>query len=634
MRTALLGVLGHVDHGKSALVRALTGTETDRLAEERARGISIVLGFARFSAPCGAELDLVDVPGHERFVRAMVAGATAMRAAVLVVDAAEGVRPQTVEHAEIAALLGVRHGVVAVARADRATAEQAGRAAIAAGALLRALGVGDWPVVTTSAVTGQGLAELAAALAALAVPAGPAEEGAAWLPVDRVFSLPGAGTVVTGALRRGRLAPGEEIEILPRGLRATVRGLQSHGRVMPFAGPGRRLAVALRGVGREEVAPGEALAAPGLLRAALRLDVRVRALASAPRPLPRGEVLRLLLGTAEVSARLHLLDRDRLDPGEETVAQLRLAAPLAAPAREPFVLRLVSPARTVAGGCVLEGDPPRRRAADAPLLRAMAGTDAAGAAALRLAAAGVAGLRAEALARLAGLPPGDLASRLGALRGVTLTGGLVLDAAACATAEAALLAAVEQAQRADPTGAGPDLAALRAALPAEAPLEAVAARLVASGALALAGGRLRRRGLDTAALLSAEDRATLSAVEQAFRAGQLAPPDATEVVGRCRRRAAALHHLLRGGVLVRAPDAVQKREILFHRDALDAARRAIRVHFAGRPGGFLAGECGRLLGISRRYAIPLLERLDAERFTRREGDRRHLLGGTAPGRDG
>jgi selenocysteine-specific elongation factor len=165
-------------------------------------------------------------------------------------------------------------------------------------------------------------------------------------------------------------------------------------------------------------------------------------------------------------------------------------------------------------------------------------------------------------------------------------------------------------------------------LPAGAPLEGLVARLVTSGALLLEGGRLRRRGLDAAALLSAEDSAVLADVEGAFRKALLAPPDAEAVVGRCRRRNAALHHLLRGGVLVRAPDAVQKREIVFHRDALEAARRAIRVHFGARPDGFLAGECGRLLGISRRYAIPLLERLDAERFTRRQGDRRHLAEGT------
>lgn len=622
MRSALISVLGHVDHGKSALVRALTGTETDRLAEERARGISIVLGFARLSLPDATELDLVDVPGHERFIRTMVAGATATRAALLCVDAAEGVRPQTVEHAEIAALLGIRRGVLAVTRADRAAPEQAARAAEAARDLVQRLDLGNWPVVVTSALTGEGLAALAAALGCLAGPESSGETGSAWLPLDRAFSLPGAGTVVTGALRRGRLELGMEVEIMPRGRRALVRGLQSHGRSLPTTGPGRRVAVALRGVGREEVAPGESLTAPGLLQPSTRFDVGVMLLASAPGPLLRGQVLRLLIGTTEVGARLHLLDRDALAPGESTVAQLRLDAPVAVPAREPFVLRLPSPARTVGGGAVLDPVPPRRRARDAALLRGMSEATAEGAAVLRLREAGPMGLPPDTLARIAGLPPAALPERLEMLEAVRLAAGPVLHCEACAAAEAALLAAVETAQRRDPTGPGPDLAALRPAVPADAPLESLTARLVATGALALAGGRLRRRGLEAAALLSEADRTVLAEVEHAFRAALLSPPDAGAVIGTCRRRTAALHHLLRNGVLVRAPDAVQKREVVFHRDALAAARRAIRMHFGDRPDGFLAGECGRLLGISRRFSIPLLERLDAERFTRRQGDRR------------
>jgi selenocysteine-specific elongation factor len=347
-------------------------------------------------------------------------------------------------------------------------------------------------------------------------------------------------------------------------------------------------------------------------------------LASAPRPLIRGEVLRLLIGTAEIGARLHLLDGDAVAPGEATTVQLRLEGPAAVPVREPFILRLPSPARTVAGGRVLDPDPPRRRGRDAALLAAMARMDAAGAALLRLREAELAGLPQATLARLAG--PADP----GSLDGVRLGGDgtRVLHPDVCSAAEATLLRAVERAQREEGTGAGPSLATLRTALPAEAPLAGLVARLVGQGALVLAGGRVRRRDLDAAALLSGADRALLADVETAFRSNVLTPPDATEVVGRCPRRRAALHHLLRAGVLVRAPDAVQRREILFHRDALEAARRTIRVHFGKRPDGFAAGECGRLLGISRRYAIPLLERLDAERFTRREGDRRHITDGT------
>jgi selenocysteine-specific elongation factor len=359
---------------------------------------------------------------------------------------------------------------------------------------------------------------------------------------------------------------------------------------------------------------------------ASRLDVALSVLASAPRALRRGESLRLLVGTAETGARLHLLEGELTEPGARIVAQLRLDSPLAVPVREPFVLRLASPACTVAGGVVLDPAPPRRR--DAALLHAMSLTDEAGAAALRLGEAGMAGLDATTVARLAAMPAPSLANHLAAVEAVRLAGGVVLHRAACAAAEAAVLEAVERAQRADPTGPGPDLRMVRPALPAAAPAEAIIARLVAARALVLEGGRLRRPELDRVALLSTGDRVLLAQVEGAFRSALLSPPDAAEVVGNCRRRAAALYHLLREGVLVRAPDAVQKREILFHRDALAAARRAIRTHFAVRRDGFLAGECGRLLGISRRFSIPLLERLDAERFTRRDGDRRHVAHAT------
>jgi len=310
---------------------------------------------------------------------------------------------------------------------------------------------------------------------------------------------------------------------------------------------GRRVAVALRGVERGDISSGAALAAPGMLMASARLDARVALLASALRAIRHGEVLRLLLGTAEVGARLHLLDRDRLEPGATAEMQLRLDVPLAAPAREPF------------------------------------------------------------LPRLAGLPPAAFIPFLAEAEGLRLAdSGVALELAA--------LEAVETALRRDPLGPGPNLITLRPVLSSGAPLEGVVARLVAAGALALSSGRLRRRDLDAEALLPEADRALLAEVEHAFRAGHLTPPGAATVVTGCRRRAAR----------PAAPDAVQQREILFHQDALEAACRAIRAHFATRPDGFLAGECGRLLGVSRRFSIPLLERLDVERFTRRTGDRRHV----------
>jgi selenocysteine-specific elongation factor len=608
MRHALVAVLGHVDHGKTALVRALTGTDTDRLPEEKRRGISILPGYARLAAE-GAELDLVDVPGHERFVRAMVAGASAMRAALLVVDAREGVRPQTREHAEIAALLGVVRGVVAVARADLATDAERAAAAEAARALLRELGRGDWPCVECSAVTGEGLEALAEALFALAEPPCEGEAGRAWMPLDRAFHRPGAGLVVTGALRQGALRVGEEVELWPGPRRATVRGLQSHGRAVAGSGPGRRLAVALRG---GEAAPGDTLAAPGLLAACAVLDVTLHVLASAPRALRRGEALRFLCGTAEAGARLRLLDRAALEPGEGGVAQLILDDAMALPVRAGFVLRLPSPARTIAGGEVLDAEAPRRRARDAQLLRAMAMRDVAAAARAALRAAGARGLPAARLRRLAG---GDWPEDA-----VELAGGVALDGEILGTLDAALVSAVAKAQHGDPLGGGAEAKALlRTALPAGAPREGIAARLVARRALRLVAGRL---SLPEAPTLDDGTRALLQDIEEAWHGAGLSPPETAAVAAGDPRRAAAIRHLVAQGVLLRAPDAVQKREYLFHRDAIAAAIRALTPHLDAEPGGLTVSDCNRILGLTRRHGVPLLERLDTLGFTRREGDRR------------
>ena len=597
-----MAVLGHVDHGKTALVRALTGTDTDRLPEERRRGISIQPGYARLAGEA-AELDLVDVPGHERFIRAMVAGSAAMRAALLLVDAREGVRAQTREHAEVALLLGVRRGVVAISRADLAPPEAADADARA---LLRELGLDGWPVLPCSARTGEGVGALAAALLDLAEEPVPGEPGRAWMPLDRAFQRPGFGLVVTGASQAGRLAPGDAVELWPGGRAATIRTVQSHGRPLEAAGPGRRVALSLRGA---SAAPGEMLASPGLLAESRLLDAMLHVLPSAPRALRAGEALRLLCGPVEARARLRLPGLRELAPGAAQPVQLALDAPLAIPVRAPFILRAESPARTVAGGVVLDAEAPRRRAPAMALPAAMAALPPPEAAMLALRDAGARGMDANRLRRLAGgaWPPG--AERL--------AGDVTLHPEALAALEAALLEAVRFA---GPLGAEAR-ALLRGALPAGAPGEAVAARLLARKRLRLEAGRL----------LPAEEvapdpavAALLAAMETAWRHAGCTPPDTRSVVAGEARRAAALAHLLRRGVLLRAPDAVQKREWLFHRDALAKARDTLRPVLRAVPEGLPVSALNAVLGVTRRHGVPLLERLDADGFTERRGDLRVL----------
>lgn len=627
MKTLLVGVIGHVDHGKTALVRALTGVETDRLKEERARGVSIVPGFALLRSEVG-EIDLVDLPGHERFVRAMVSGATGMRAVLLAVDAREGIKPQTVEHLEIARLIGVRRGVIALTKADLVSAEAAAERGAEFAAVAARAGIEAEGVVATSALTGAGIPALAAALAGLLAGAPErADDGFPYLPVDRVFSRPGFGTVVTGTLRRGRLAVGDSVAIVPGGPVAGVRGLQIHGRAVESAEPGRRTAVALRGVELADLRRGQALCAPGLLAETRWLDVTLTAAASAEAALPSGAACRLLFGTTEVGARLRLLDRDVLEPGATAPAQLHAEAAVAVPAREPFILRLDSPSITVAGGRVLDPDSRRRRRNDPRVLAdlaALAQGDPGDGLALRLGQAGAAGRTLPELARLAGLAPEGARARLGAL-GAREIGDRFIGAPAFAALRESLLATLGRHHRDHPMEHGLAAERIVRALDLSEPIAAAALRdLVAAGAVAQAGALYRRAEFDPAR----NETEAVRRLEAVFRQAGLTPPDEAEAVGRDARRREALAYLIGAGTVIRAVDRVQRRAVLFHREAIRDARARLAAAFpgAGTPEtGFLAREAGAALGISRKFSIPLLEHLDATGFTRRAGDRRAIV---------
>lgn len=624
--TTVIGVIGHVDHGKTALVGALTGMDTDRLAEEKRRGISIALGFAHRAVP-GGTLAFVDMPGHERFVRTMVAGATGIDAVLLVVAANEGVKPQTVEHLDIARLIGVTHGVVAISKCDLVPPDDAHRRAEAVRQRLAGTALAEAPVVFTSTATGQGLDDLSWALAGLLDGDAPSLPSPAfYLPLDRAFAVPGFGPVVTGTLRRGSLGVGDAVTVWPSGVDARVRGLHRHGKPVDSAGPGSRVAVNLRGVELDDLGPGCALATPGLLEPARWLDVHLELLADADRPLETGAAAQLLFGTTDVPARLRLLDRDRLEPGEAAPAQLHCAVAVTVPADEPFILRTGSPARTMGGGRILDPASTRRKRFDATALRPLAAL-AEGrlhdAVAARLAEAGNRGLRIADVARLLGTTADHVdPAAWGAER---LPPDTLLAATVFRDLKETLLTAVRDVQAARPTerGASPDQ--LKKALPPELPEPLFAAlldRLVAEEALVRDAGLLRRRDLEAAALLSAADRTTLAAVESAFRQGNLSPPDVAAVAGRDQSRHKALHYLARTGILVRTLDRVQKREIVFHRDAVADAASRITDALMDAPEGLTTGDLGRLLGISRKFAVPLLEHLDGLGVSRRVGDRR------------
>jgi selenocysteine-specific elongation factor len=628
MNTLLVGVLGHVDHGKTALVRALTGLETDRLKEEKARGISIALGFAHL-AIAGGMVDLVDMPGHERFVRTMVAGATGIETALLVVAANEGVKPQTVEHVEIAGLLGVREAAVVVTKGDLVDKAAQRAVAEAASSLLARNGVTVAARITTSALTGEGIAALAEALAALARAAPPRlEHGFFHLPVDRVFTVAGFGTVATGTLRRGRLAVGDAAEIVPGGARARVRRMQVHGHDVDGVEPARRVAVNLRGIDREALAPGGALATPGIIAVSEWLDVELRLLAGAPSALATGAALRLLFGTTELGIRLRLLDRDALEPGETAIAQLRCERPVALPGREPFILRTPSPPMTIGGGRVLEPVSQRRRRFDGAALaglRRRAENHLETLVVQEIAQAGEDGARLAEVARAAGVAP-VLAHSWAKRSGAEVLGdGTVLARAAADALASRVVARLAGFHEAQPEAPGLSRERLVEALPASLSRSAAAellAKLVDAGRVAVERGVLRLAAFAAPRLPPLTG--PIEEIEAAFRDGGLMPAAPCTILGHDPSRHRAARELVRRGVLVRAVDRVQKREFLFHRSAVVLARAMLARAFSNRS-GFTMSEAARALGVTRKFGVPLLELLDALHVTRRNGDLRVLV---------
>ena len=359
----VIGTAGHVDHGKSTLVKSLTGIDPDRWEEEQRREMTIDLGFAWFTLPSGRSVSLIDVPGHERFIKNMLAGVSGFDAALLVVAADESLMPQTSEHLAILDLLQVRHGLVVISKADLVDGEWLELVQDEVRERLHGTSLEHAPVVAVSARSGQGLDLLRQQLDQLldAIPSRTTGHGAPRLPIDRAFTIGGFGTVVTGTLVDGSLQIGDELELLPSGLKARVRGLQIHNQKTEQVLPGTRVAVNLAGIHHRAINRGDVLVPPGSLIPSDRLDLRLRLLHDAPGPISQNVALDLFSGASEVRCRVTLLDTERLEPGGEGWVQLRLSKPIAVARGDRAILRIASPSRTIAGGTIIDPHPPRHR---------------------------------------------------------------------------------------------------------------------------------------------------------------------------------------------------------------------------------------------------------------------------------
>jgi selenocysteine-specific elongation factor len=619
-RHLVVGTAGHIDHGKSALVKALTGTDPDRLREEKLRGITIDLGFADMDLGGDRVVSFVDVPGHERFVRHMVAGATGIDAVLLVVAADEGVKPQTREHLEICQLLGIGHGLVAVTKVDLVDADLVGvvvmeiREEIVGTFLERA------PVALVSARSGEGLDQLRASLGSLfaAVPERSAE-GPPRLPIDRSFVLRGFGTVVTGTLVSGRLREGDEVEIVPGGARGRIRGLQIHRRRASEAPAGRRVAVNLQGLDRWSAPRGATLTTPGALLTTRRLWARVALLPQRSEGLRRGGRVRFHQGTCERDARLRLLG----DAGGGLLhAELRLDAETVLLPGDRFVLRRPAPVDTVGGGAVTDIRPPAVRGEAAtrealvsggnPLVERLSRAGAGGRAPALLAAE--LGLDGPALEREAG--------ELEAAGAVVQAGGLLFDGTAWRVLEGRLEEALSEFHRSEPLRRGPSREDLRGRIGGGMPQEgwrAMLESLAARGRVRLEGDRVALAGHRV--ILSPAEADLMGRIERRARVAWLDPLGADALLneGPGDRASKLVELLLAEGRLVRLRDGR-----LIHQDALEWLRGKLRDQ-ARISRTIDVAAFKRMTGLTRKNAIPLLEQMDAERRTRRVGDTREIL---------
>jgi len=627
----IVGTAGHIDHGKSALVEALTGTNPDRLEEEKRRGITIDLGFA-FLELEDVKFGFVDVPGHERFVRNMLAGAGGIDVLVLVVAADESIKPQTREHFDICRLLGIPRGIVAITKSDLVDADMVGLVRLEIEEFVRGSFLEGAPIVPVSAKTGAGLDTLKKELLRAAREA-PAKDVTRHfrLPIDRSFATKGFGTVVTGTLISGSVRVKDEIEIYPVRRRVRVRGLHSGGKPIEQAVAGQRTAVNLQGIDHGDVQRGMVLAPPGIFASTKRVDARITLLKSA-RPLKNRTRVHFHEGAAETIAEVILLDRAELAPGDSALVQMRLDDEILLLPGDRFILRQFSPVVTIGGGIVVDARPARHRRNDPAVGEFLEKVEHGSAEQVLAAIADAAprGLTLEDMVARTGWLEADVRAAVRKLvdarklRILSEQPLMVAPEAAMTKSASAILEAVDRFHRDNPLLPGIPKQELRGRVgkPRLELFEAALGDLGKRRAVSVSGDLVQRAGREIA--LSADEARAKEMIASEFERAGLTVPSVTTVLGKLPVEAARaqkiLAILLREKILVKVAD-----DLVFHREAL-AQLRALLAKYSKEKGNRLPITAFKeLAGISRKYAIPLLEHLDREHVTRRAGDERVIL---------
>ena len=618
-----IGTAGHVDHGKSTLIQALTGIDPDRLREEKERGLTIDLGFAWLTLPSGKEISIVDVPGHERFIKNMLAGVGGIDAALLVIAADEGVMPQTREHLDILDLLRVPAGILVLTRCDLVEDEEwlqlvedDVRETVAGTVLAQS------PLVRVSAVTGEGLDALRAALdALLAETDAKRDVGRPRLPIDRAFTLTGFGTIVTGTLLDGQLHTGDEVEIVPGNVSGRMRGLQSHKHKIETALPGNRVAVNVGGVDVEDIYRGQVLTLPRMLTATRFADVRIRLLSSAPRPLEHGMVVTLHSGTMETLARVRLLDREEIPPGEEGLAQLLLIKPVSLIKGDLFIVRQLSPAVTLGGGEVLDPYPPRHKRFAADVVSALETLERGSPADVVLQA--IRQREPCTQAEISGALPftaaevEEVLARLMVAEQVIDLGRSLYSAGGWASISDRVTTLLRQFHARYPLRNGQGKEEVRRSLGLESRVfNEIVQRLCADEVIAEREGALRV--FDFRIELSPAQEETAATLLAVLEREPLAPPSLSNI----RERLAVDDDFL--NVLVEQGRIIQvDTDLIYSRQAYAQAVERVR-ELLTRVERVTVAQVRDAFGTSRKYVLPLLEQMDRDSVTQRDGDERTL----------
>jgi selenocysteine-specific elongation factor len=630
MKSVIVGTAGHIDHGKTSLVKALTGIDADRLEEEKRRGITIDIGFAHFELPTAdggrIRLGFVDVPGHERFVRNMLAGIGSIDLVLLVIAADEGIKPQTREHFDICRLLAVPKGITVLTKSDAVDAETLEVVRLEVEDYVRGsfLDPAKSPIVAVSSLTGAGLNELKSALARVASEVAAKNSAAlARLPIDRVFTIKGFGTVVTGTLVAGTIRQEEELEVFPSGKRVRVRGVQVHGSPAETAVAGQRTALNLAGVSTEDLARGMTLATADTFHSTSRVDALLSLLPSA-KPFKNGARVHFHAYTTETIAEARLYGTSQLKPGNEAYAQLRFAEPMLLLPGDRFIVRQFSPVITIGGGVVLDASPATRkqRAEDAiAFLKIMRDGSPEQVLAARVARRGAIGLRLDEIAGEMNIRREE-ATRLAARAGLLWCNSVLVAATAFAEIKTDVVQALKKFHDANSLVAGMSKEELRDRVNLGPEVfYSVLGNLAEEKNLEVAGKLVHLPGRGV--IMKDEEAESKKIIEQAFASAGLKVPSLKEVLAGLKvdkiRAQKIVTLLLRDRVLIKISE-----ELVFHQSALTDLRQKVAALKNTEP-KIDVGRFKDMTGVSRKYAIPLLEYLDREHVTRRVGDERVIL---------